>query len=571
MYHKSLFPDIPDVPEQNVHELLFNRPDQQSWTDYTLHVNASTGERRSYREFLERVRDGGTALGTAVEQGGLGLRAEDGEIVGILSENCLDYIALLHSCLIMTVPFTMFSSYSTAYEFKHAVTLSQATRIFVSASLLPLALSSGLPDDRIYILDGHVDGRTSFDDLVSQVRKNSIPRLPIRHAKRDTLAYLIFSSGTSGLPKAVMISHGNLIVSLLQVFVSAAETAKIQEPQKWNGPEGIQVLFNVLPIHHAYGLHVTSFRVFFVPVTIILLPKWDANLYLDTIPKYRVTSIYLVPSLVHQLVHHPRFATADFSTVQVVQCGAAYLPAQLADQFRARIPSVERVGEGYGMSECTLSISAKPLPGLLEGRAKNVPGSAGILSPGVEARVLREDGSLAGENEAGELYVRAGCVALGYWNNERATKETFIDGWLRTGDRIRINQDGVLFFEDRAKDTLKVSGMQVSPVEIENTLLAHPARLIQDASVAGVSGGRTSDERVPRAWVVLSPSGRALGPTQAIARLDAWVRETLSKYKWLRGGIAVVEQIPKSPSGKVLRRVLVDEYEEQRKALRARL
>ncbi|KAH7915464.1 hypothetical protein BJ138DRAFT_1176554 [Hygrophoropsis aurantiaca] len=571
MYHKSLFPDIPDFPEQNVHHLLFNRPEQESWADYTLLVDATSGYRRSFREFLERVRDGGTALGTAVEQGGLSIRPENEEIIGILSENCLDYITLVHSCLMLTVPFTLFSSYSTPYEFKHAVTLSQATRIFVSESLLPLALTSGLPNDRIYLLEGNVKGRLNFDDLICRVRKTGIPRIPIQEAKRDTLAYLIFSSGTSGLPKAVMISHGNLNNSLLQVVVASTEAAKIQEPPKWNGPDGNQVLFNVLPIHHAYGLHITSFRMFFSPVTIILLPKWDADLYLDVIPKYRVTSIYLVPSLVHQIVHHPRFPAADFSTVQVVQCGAAYLPAQLADQFRSRIPGIERVGEGYGMSECTLSISMKPPPGLLNGKGKNIPGSAGILMPGVEARVLREDGSLAAVNEAGELYVRAGCVALGYWNNAQATKETFIGGWLRTGDRIRINQDGVLFFEDRAKDTLKVSGMQVSPVEIENTLLAHPDRLIQDVSVVGVSGGRTSDERVPRAWIVLSPGGRAIGPKETVARLDGWVRETLSKYKWLRGGITVVDAIPKSPTGKVLRRLLLEEYEKEVKVTKSKL
>jgi acyl-CoA synthetase (AMP-forming)/AMP-acid ligase II len=223
------------------------------------------------------------------------------------------------------------------------------------------------------------------------------------------------------------------------------------------------------------------------------------------------------------------------------------------------------------MSECTLSVSMKIIPGMLEGRVKNVLGSVGLLLPGVEARIVREDGTLAALNEPGELYVRSGCVALGYWKNEKATKETFNDGWLRTGDRIRIDEDGVLYFEDRAKDTLKVSGMQVSPMEIETTLLGHPDGLVIDVSVAGVSGGRTNDERLPRAWVVLSPAGKAIGAAEATARLAAWVRESLSRYKWLRGGIAVVSEIPKSPTGKVLRRVLVDEYEASLKARPARL
>ncbi|KAG0708430.1 hypothetical protein DFH29DRAFT_892469 [Suillus ampliporus] len=572
MYHKSMYPDIPVVPEANVHHLLLNRPEQQTWPDYTLYVNATTDKRWSFRQFVERVRDGATALGTVVEQGGLGISPAKGEIVGILSENCLDYIALLHSLLAITVPFAMISGYSTPFEFKHAVSQSQATRIFVSQSFLPLALTSGLPDDRIYILEGHDEGRLSYEDLVNRARHNRIPRLPVKHATRDTLAYLVFSSGTSGLPKAVMISHGNLTNSLLQVKVVGEEVIKVQEPPVWNGPNGMQVLFNVLPIHHTYGLHVSCFRVFFSPLTVVLLPKWDVNAYLDAIPRYRATTIYLVPSLVHQLVHRPEFHAADLSTVQAVHCGAAYLPVSLSEALLSRFKGVvERISEGYGMSESTISIATKPVPGVLNGQAKNKPGSTGVLLPSVEVRVVREDGTLAAVNEPGELHVRAGCVALGYRNNPKATKETFVDGWLHTGDRMRIDEDGVLFFEDRAKDTLKVSGLQVSPVEIENTLLVHPDKLINDVSVAGVSGGRTLDERIPRAWVVLSPEGHKLGASATIAKLDAWVRESLSKYKWLRGGIEVVDMIPKSPTGKVLRRQLVEKYENGQKEIKAKL
>lgn len=281
--------------------------------------------------------------------------------------------------------------------------------------------------------------------------------------------------------------------------------------------------------------------------------------------RYHITTIGLVPSLVHQMVLHPRFETADLSSVKGIGNGAAYLPPQLAAQLFARFPDMERITEGYGLSEFVV-VAMKPLHGILDGRARNKPGSAGILASGVTARIIRPDGSLAGPNEAGELHVRGGTAVLGYKGNIKATRETFVDGWLRTGDQMRIDEDGVLFFEDRTKDTLKVSGMQVSPVEIENTLLAQPDKLIVDVSVAGVSGGRISDERVPRAWIVLSPAGMALGEKEVMARLDAWVQAQLSRYKWLRGGIACVEMIPKSPTGKVLRRKLVDEYARDAKA-----
>ncbi|EGN93819.1 hypothetical protein SERLA73DRAFT_144812, partial [Serpula lacrymans var. lacrymans S7.3] len=204
------------------------RPDQKDWPNYTAYINAATGQRRTIKEFVERIRDGATALGADSQQGGLGLHPDNGEIIGILSENCVDFATLVHSLLVITVPFALLSSYYTPYELKHAITLSKATRIFASPSYVSQLISAGFPEDRIYILEGNVPGRKSFQDLISHVHNNEILRVPIRHAKVNTLAYLIFSSGTSGLPKAVMISHGNLINSLLQIFVMAPELAKVQ-------------------------------------------------------------------------------------------------------------------------------------------------------------------------------------------------------------------------------------------------------------------------------------------------------------------------------------------------------
>ncbi|KAG1722895.1 hypothetical protein EDB19DRAFT_1859208 [Suillus lakei] len=569
MYYRSFFPEMPKVPESNVHHLLFNRPDQREWPDYTLFVNAATSQRLSFREFVDRVRDGATAMAADVTQGGLSLRPENGEIVGILSENCPDYIALIHSLLAITVPFALFSSYSTSYELKHAKSLAQATRIFTSLSLLPLASTLGFPADRIYLLDGEKKGYTSYDQLVSSVCKNDIPRLPVRHATKDTLAYLVYSSGTSGLPKGmylfstVMISHGNITSASLGVMVQAMEIGKILAPPVWDTPDGLQVSFNVLPIYHSLGLYLTSFFNFLKPSTTIILPKWNIDAFFECVPKYHITTVSLVPSLVHQLVHHPRFNTADLSSIKGIGCGAAHLPPQLADQLRTRFPAMNKVSEGYGLSEFTMAVAMKPVHGMLNGRAKNKLGSVGILVPDVEARIVRPDGSLAGPNEAGEIHIRGPTAALGYKGNDKATRETFVDGWVRTGDQLRIDGDGVLFFVDRIKDTLKISGMQVSPVEIENTLLAHPDKLITDVSVAGVSGGRTLDERIPRAWVVLSHAGTTLGEKEVVARLDAWVQERLSRYKWLRGGVGI---IPKTPTGKVLRRVLVEQFDKEAKA-----
>ncbi|KAG6810648.1 hypothetical protein H0H92_010911 [Tricholoma furcatifolium] len=568
MYLKSPFPDVPAYPEMNASHIFLNRPEQAQWPDYTLHIDAKTGKKRTFRQFKERVRLGSTALGTPVSSGGLGLRAEDGEIVGIMSHNSSDYIAILHSLLAITVPFALISHYSTPFELQHALQLSKATRLFVNARLLPLVLpvakKVGIPASKIYVLGGRASGRKSFKEMIEDVRTRKTPLEDVRPAKKESLAYLIFSSGTSGLPKAVMISHGNIVYSVAQSVVMATETAAVYTPPPPNTPDGMPVGFAFLPFHHTYGLHTYSFRGLLAPMTFVILSQWNIKVALEIIPKYRVTAMALVPSIIHQIVNYPGIEKVDFSSIQSMGSGAAYLPPDLAAKLTTFVPKTSTFAEGYGMSECTIAALVQPFPGTLGGKGKRLAGSAGVLLPGMEARVVRDDGSEAGFNEQGELWLKSDNIALGYWNNEKATRETFIDGWLHTGDKFTVNEEGYFFFADRAKDTLKVSGIQVSPVEIENALLAEPRHLITDVTVAGVSGhGRTSDEKVPRAWIVLSEAGKKLGAKDTIAVLETWHQEQLSKYKWLRGGIEVVKEIPKSPTGKVLRRVLQDKYEKE--------
>ncbi|OJA18199.1 hypothetical protein AZE42_07259, partial [Rhizopogon vesiculosus] len=292
-----------------------------------------------------------------------------------------------------------------------------------------------------------------------------------------------------------MLSHGNITHALLALTIYGMELGKVQAPSVRKTPEG---------------------------------------------------------TLVHQMVHHPRFKTVDLTSVKSISCSAVHLALQLAQQLRTRFPDVGKVDGGFGLSEVASDLAFHSFLRsdiITRGRQQqNKPGSVGIIFLGVKVRIVRPNGSLAGPNEVGELSVRGAGLALGYKGNDKATRETFVDGWVRTGDHMRIDEDGVLFFEDRAKDTLKVSvtghtqslrdadrakdtlkvsGTQVSPLEIQTTLLAHPDNLILDATVAGVTGGRTADERIPRAWVVFSPAGAALGGKEVVARLEAWVQERL--------------------------------------------
>ncbi|KAF8830832.1 hypothetical protein HHX47_DHR2001024 [Lentinula edodes] len=588
MYLKSFFPDPQPVQDINAHDFFFGRPEQSQWPEYNIHIDIETDRKRTFKEVEERIKNAYMAFGSSLKDGGMEFGSggqESGEVVGIMSENSSDYMVLVHALIANTTPFALISAYFTRFELLHAFKLSKLTRLFVQPKHLHHALSVakeiGLPSHNIYVIGGRVQGHQSLSGMIERARKSKIARFRAKPATKNTLAYLVFSSGTSGLPKAVMITHGNLLYSLFQIITRTQITALILPP-----PTNIPVCLAFLPMHHTYGLHVYCFQSLLTPSTIAIMPKWNINAALKAIPKYRVTNLPLIPSLVHQLLNHPRISSVDLSSIATVSSGAAYLPPPFAAKLKGLTPKESLVAEGYGMSECTISALTQIIVGTPlsspEGQPRLAPpGSTGILIPGMQARLVREDGSEADYNEVGELWLKGANVSPGYWGNEQATRETFVGGvdeedgvgkgkWLRTGDRFSVNNDGCFFFADRAKDTLKVSGIQVSPVEIENVLLAHPEKFIIDVTVAGVSGhGRTDDEKVPRAWVVLSAAGRkkdreskAKGEQGVVKALDEWQKENLSKYKWTRGGIEIVKEIPKSPTGKVLRRILVDRYEQ---------
>ncbi|CAK5283949.1 unnamed protein product [Mycena citricolor] len=565
MYLKSPFPALPTLPEMNYYHAMFGRPDQASavdWPDYTVQIEARTGRKRTFKQLRERIAWGATALGGKVEDGGLALSGGGDEIVALLGDNSLDFIDACLSLLAIATPFALISTYSTPFELVHGLKLTKATRVFVDAHLLKKLLVANrevhIPLDKIYILNGSATkGHKSLAQLIDGVRLRKIALEAVRPATKDTLAYLVMSSGTSGLPKAVMISHGNLLCSIYQGII----LAQVADPFNPNRRPSELVALGALPMFHSYGLHSYVFRCTLVQATFVILPRWNTTEYLQAIPKYRATHLALIPSAVHQIVTHPDLRKTDLSSVTSIISGAAYLPKQLADKMTSLLSNGSEVSQGYGLSECTIAALTRPYAGML-GMGAPPPNVTGILLSGLEARTVREDGSEAGPNETGELWLRGPNITLGYWNNPKANAEALAgDGWLRTGDQFRIDEKGYFFF-----DTLKVSGVQVSPKEIEDVLFSHPGGLLTDATVAGVSGGRTFDEKVPRAWIVLSKHGRKTGEAAVIKALQEWHHERLSKYKWLRGGIEVVREIPKNATGKTLRRELQAKYEAKVKA-----
>ncbi|KAL6706930.1 hypothetical protein ACN47E_005073 [Coniothyrium glycines] len=578
----SPYGPFPPTPEDlNIHELCFPK-DVPLPEDYPLFINAVTEEVVTLHSFYDRV----CALARMFQHDGpnpLGLGKspvndqEDGEILGLFCRNHIHYPAVAHACFRSELVFGGISPASTPFELWWILRKMQITSLMAHETLLPVlqeALKLGLGEGdnlplklklnplKVIVLsdDTNVDfvsGHRTIDSLVRQGLK--LPERPRKLLGGDRVAYLFQSSGTSGLPKAMMISHKNGYYSGMQTLITAVQAARYVGVEPLD-PPGITL--GVIPMYHSYGMILWILRVNLLRNTNILLPKWDLELALKSIQKYKITFLPLVPPLVRQLAQSPLTEKYDLSSVVGAASGAAYLPPDVAYQLAKKLPQGDAapIPSGYGLSEAA-SIASPTMPGIF-GLEPALPGTIGYLLPGMEGRVVDPDTlEDVPKGEKGELWTRGPVVTPGYFKDKQATAEIFTEpGWLRTGDLVMRDEHDRIHYLDRLKEMIKVKGLQVAATEVEDTLLDHPEGLVRDACVAGVDNGRGDGSLFVRAWVVLTIEGQRQGEHEVRTKLAQWIESRLSKHKWLTGGVEVVELIPRTPSGKMLRREMRDRY-----------
>ncbi|KAG5720307.1 4-coumarate--CoA ligase-like 7 [Termitomyces sp. T112] len=309
-------------------------------------------------------------------------------------------------------------------------------------------------------------------------------------------------------------------------------------------------LSNVIDI---YGLVLNLHFLLFAGMSIVVVPKFSLGSFLNSIIRYRITHLFIVPPQAVLLCKHPSVRGLDFRHVKYCMSGAAPLSGELLQMLCEVFPNAA-IGQGYGLTETCATITMLPTTQKI-----GTVGSSGQLIPGMRAKVVKEDGSLAREGEQGELVVTGPSMALQYMNNKAATKETFVDGWVRTGDEVVI-RNGDLFVVDRLKEIIKVRGFQVAPAELEGHLLTHSD--VADACVVSVLDDYNGE--LPFAYVVLSDiaarriAGNAKAAVETKATIAKYVADAKVHYKHLKGGVEFIDAIPKNPSGKILRRVLRD-------------
>lgn len=503
---------IPDVP---LTPFLLERAVRRG--DKAAFIDGPTGRVLTYAGWAEAVR--GAASGFAAR----GLKK--GDVVAIYSPNVPEYAIAFHAVSLIGGVVTTLNPLNTPGEVALQLRDCNALYLVTIGPCVEKALQAARETTvRELFVFGDAEGATPFNALLAAGA--NLPSVSID--PREDLVALPYSSGTTGLPKGVMLTHRNLVANILQA------SAVLEQSEQ-------DTVLGVLPFFHIYGMTVIMNLGLYRGVTIVTMPRFDLEQCLGLCEKYGVTFANVVPPIVLAFAKHPLVDRFDLSRLRIVFSGAAPLSEAVAAAASARLGC--RVVQGYGLTETSPVTHGARLDG-----AQTTLASIGPPVPNTESKVVDvTTGAELEPGQQGEICIRGPQVMKGYLNRPDATREMIDgDGWLHTGDIGYADEDGCFFVVDRLKELIKYKGLQIAPAELEATLLAHPA--VADAAVIPIPDEEAGE--VPKAFVVL----RSDVPTDQIM---SFVAERVAPYKRLRV-IEAIDQIPKSPSGKILRRMLVE-------------
>jgi 4-coumarate--CoA ligase len=486
------------------------------WADKAAFIDGATGRTMTYGEFDDAVR---RQAGGWLEAG-LARR----EVVAVMAPNCSEYGVIFHAVALAGGVVTTVNPTYTAGEVHHQLVDSGATRLVTVPMFLGTA-TAAIADSavkEVYVI-GEAEGHASIASLAGAPLAEQVPVDP------DDVVVLPYSSGTTGLAKGVMLTHRNLVSNIEQALATV-------------GVSGNDAYVAVLPFFHIYGMQVLMNLGLRAGATIVTMPRFDLEQFLSLHQEHRLTRAFVAPPMVVALAKHPVVDNYDLSALEWILSGAAPLSADLAIECGRRLGC--EVVQGYGMTELSPVSHATPSGGFK-------PGSVGVTVPNTEVQIVDPaTGASLGVGDDGEIWVRGPQVMKGYLNNEAATRATIDEaGWLHTGDIGHIDDDGHLYVVDRLKELIKYKGFQVPPAEVEALLLTHPD--IADAAVIGLPDEEAGE--IPAAYVVLKQ-----GLDTTAADIQRFVADNVANYKQIRK-VTFVDAIPKSPSGKILRRVLRDQ------------
>lgn len=554
----SQFPPV-HLAETDIFSFLFKRTDRQYPDSQIIYQDATTNKSYTYVAVKSMAEDFGKGLKSLLDW-------KKGDVLAMFAPNSIDTPAITFGTLwaggVVSPANPGYTKAELTYQLKDSGARAIVTILPVLDTVKAACAEAGIPEECIFILGEERDplNRTKHWTSVRVTSGTSRYR-PVKISPKTDLAFLVYSSGTTGRPKGVKLSHYNLTSNISQL-----QTGE-QGNLTWNGSHtspGIPLqrgrpdkILACLPFFHIYGLTVLVHNPLYTGVTCIVLSKFDIETFCRLIQDHQITYSYVVPPMVLLLSKHPCISHYDLSSIRMMNSGAAPLTSELVKAVFKRTGI--RVKQGYGLSETSPTAFQQRWE---DWEAK--AGSTGWLFPNMEAKFCAvplaaaesDPSTEVAAGETGELYVRGPNVFLGYHHNGPATRDCLgADGWFRTGDVGHLDGQGNLFITDRVKELIKYKGFQVPPAELEGHLVEHP--LVDDVAVIGVESRYLGTE-CPRAYVV--PRGGMGKATRANGRdIIRWLNGRVANHKKLRGGVKFVDAVPKSASGKILRRVLKEE------------
>jgi acyl-CoA synthetase (AMP-forming)/AMP-acid ligase II len=479
-------------------------------------IDAATGQSLTYTELADTV----AAVGAGLAARGI----VRGDVLALCAPNSIEFVVTWLAASSAGAVVTTVNPLWTAGEISRQLTQTGARWLVSTAGLVTGKLASPI----------RTTGITTTFAIGGPACAQAVPFDELRLAGGGQLtppsasdpACLLSSSGTTGLPKLVVLTHRNLVASLGQTRLVHGVTED-------------DVVIAALPLFHIFGLQISLNLGLLAGATVVMLPRFDLAAFLRAIEQYRATRAELVPPMVLGLATTQLTDSYDLSSLRVLTSGAAPLSGDLAGACARRLGC--RVKQAYGMTEVGGGSHMAPDEG--EERLDSI----GPALPGVQCRVIDpESGADLPSGAPGELLIRAAGTMPGYLGNPEATAATIdADGWLHTGDIVTVDEDGWYFVADRVKELIKYKGLSVAPAELEGLLLTHPA--IADAAVVRYPDQAAGE--VPKAYIVLKEQASE-------QELMDWVAERVAPYKRVRL-VEFTDSIPKSPSGKILRRLLV--------------
>ncbi len=515
-----------DPADRFVHDVVLDSCRQNNTK--TALVDTSCGRRLTFAEY------GG--LVESLARGLISVGLAPGEIVAIFLPNSWEFAITYHAATLAGAVPTLLNPSYREREIRYQLETSGAAFLITDAPLLENVNLAGLPNLRRIFTTRNSNERSQragCGDFSSLLQPTSAEFPKPGATSQQTLAALPYSSGTTGLPKGVMLSHYNLVANVFQTIGPNAAPLV---------PEDVILCF--LPLYHIYGLTVALTLSLTLGSTLVLMPRFDVQKVCALLTQENITMMLMVPPAMNALCQAAEAGSFPKNhRVRWMKCGAAPLAPELARRMTDLTGII--VNQGYGMTE------ASPVThvGHNAPAAMNRPASIGQALALTECRIVDSEGNEVAEGEAGELVMRGPQFMMGYWKDPQATASVLRDGWYFSGDIVRADADGFYYVLDRSKEMIKYKGFPVAPAEVEALLLEHPA--VRDCGVVAKPDVEAGE--IPCAFVVLR---EGFAPSKALEKeLRAFVADRLAHHKQPRE-VRFVEAMPRTASGKILRREL---------------